>query len=59
MANFGKDKGGIGEDDKVDEGKVLQLEELECMRQSTRSIIKERRFSKYVPSNLLIDLGQE
>jgi hypothetical protein len=59
MANFGEDEGGIGEDDEVDEGKVLRLEEAECMRQSTRSTIKERRFSEFVPGNLLIDPGRE
>ncbi len=59
MANFGEDEGGIGKDDKVDMGKVLQLEEVECIRQSTRSTIKERRFSEFVPGNLLIDLGRE
>jgi hypothetical protein len=57
MENFGEDKGGISKDDEVDEGKVLQLEEAECMHQSTRLIIKERRFFEFVPGNALIDLG--
>ncbi len=46
-------------DDKVDRAKVLRLEEGECLCQSTRLIIKERIFSKFVLRNSLIDIGRE
>jgi hypothetical protein len=59
MANFREDEGGLNKDDKVVEGKVLLLKEAKCVHQSTRSNIKERRFSEFVPGNLLIDLGWE
>jgi len=44
-----EDEGGfVHDDDGDDEGELLRLEEAECMRQSTRSIIEERKFSEFV-----------
>jgi hypothetical protein len=42
-----EDEGGFAHDDG-DEGELLRLEEAECMRQSTRSIMNERKFSEFV-----------
>jgi hypothetical protein len=42
------DGGLIQDDGDDDEGELLRLEEAECMRQSTRSIIEERKFSELV-----------